>query len=1306
MATLVLGAVGAAIGGSLGGSVLGLSGAVIGRAIGATAGRLIDQSIMGAGAEAIEVGRLDRLRLTGASEGTPISRTLGRTRVSGQVIWASRFKETRRNVGGGGGKGAPSPPQQTQYSYSLSFALALCEGEITRVGRIWADGTEIPRTSVEMRVYSGSETQMPDALIEAVEGEDAAPAFRGVAYVVFENLELAPFGNRVPQLSFEVVKDVEVPGEVPSPAKLIEGVALIPGTGEYALATTAVHRNVDGRRDSVNVNTEQGISDFRVSMEDLAEELPNLKSASLVVTWFGDDLRCGSCRIRPRAEQVDNEGVGQIWNVSGATRAIAGAVPQVDGRPIYGGTPSDLSVIEAIRDLTERGIAVTFYPFILMDQIEGNGLPDPYGGAEQAILPWRGRITTSLAPGQQGTPDRTSAADAEVDAFFGAAGASDFVTRTIWPTRFGDPILTVYDGPADDWTYRRFILHYAHLCAEAGGVEAFCIGSEMRGLTRIRGADDSFPSVTALRSLASEVRAILPNAKISYAADWSEYFGYQPTDSGNVHFHLDPLWAAPEIDFVGIDNYMPLADWRDGDVHADAAFGTTNDLTYLQRNIEGGEGYDWYYPTPEARAAQRRIPITDGAHDEPWVFRYKDLRGWWENAHHDRIDGVRTALPTAWIPGSKPIRFTEYGCAAIDKGANQPNKFIDTKSSESSLPHFSTGRRDDTMQMQYLRALLVYWGNTERNPEATLYPGRMIDTGASLAWAWDTRPWPYFPELSSYWSDSENYGRGHWISGRTGNVPLASVIADICFRAGLTEIDVAGVQGVVRGYLIPSVQSARADLQPLMMAYGVEASEQDGRIVFFMRENAVEADVDPGSLVRRDRPVIERQRAPQAEMPRRVMIGHMAAEGDFEIRIADASLPGGEVVPVSHSELPLSLTRGEAHNLAERYLTEASVTRDSIDLELAPSLRSQKPGHLIRIDGTSDLWRIDRLEDAGGRRVQAVRTERAQFEPSDRVEDGSGRIRPLAPLPVSATVLELPLLTGEEVPHAPYVAIDGLPWPGAVAVHSSVEEANYRLNTIVDAPAVTGVTETVLDPAAPGLFDNGPELHVRLASETLESVSLRALFAGANAAVINDGSITGWEVFQFQTARLVSPGVWGLSGRLRGQRGTEWTMGGGRPIGSKVIFLQTGLPQLELAAETLGLERFLRIGPATQPLENPAYSQASIVLRGEGLRPYAPVHLRLRVEGSRRVASWIRRSRTGIDAWDVADVPLGETRERYAVKVTDDAGQIVLQAETTTPAFEFDFAQMGGSGQGNYSFSVAQLSEVVGPGAEAVITIP
>ena len=96
--------------------------------------------------------------------------------------------------------------------------------------------------------------------------------------------------------------------------------------------------------------------------------------------------------------------------------------------------------------------------------------------------------------------------------------------------------------------------------------------------------------------LAADVRQLLgAHTKLSYAADWSEYFGYQPNDGSNDrYFHLDPLWADANIDFIGIDNYMPLSDWRDSDDHADAGWGSIYNLDYLSQNVEGGEGYDWY----------------------------------------------------------------------------------------------------------------------------------------------------------------------------------------------------------------------------------------------------------------------------------------------------------------------------------------------------------------------------------------------------------------------------------------------------------------------------------------------------------------------------------------------------------------------------------------------------------------------------------------------------------------------------------------------------------------------------------------
>ena len=259
MATLVLSAAGAAIGGSIGGTVAGLSSVAVGRALGASLGRAVDQTLLGQGSEAVETGRVDRFRLTGAGEGAAIAQLRGRMRLGGHVIWASDFTETVTESGGG--KGQPAAPRQRSYGYSVSLAIALCEGEIGGIGRVWADGTEIAASDLNMRVYTGSADQLPDPAMEAVEGAGLVPAYRGTAYVVVEDLSLERFGNRVPEFSFEVIRPEQrgAPGSAFAPTYGLRGVALIPGTGEYALATTPVnYLEGPGVRRSANVATPRG----------------------------------------------------------------------------------------------------------------------------------------------------------------------------------------------------------------------------------------------------------------------------------------------------------------------------------------------------------------------------------------------------------------------------------------------------------------------------------------------------------------------------------------------------------------------------------------------------------------------------------------------------------------------------------------------------------------------------------------------------------------------------------------------------------------------------------------------------------------------------------------------------------------------------------------------------------------------------------------------------------------------------------------------------------------------------------------
>ena len=311
MAQVILSSVGSALGGPLGG------------AFGRLAGSLVDRAAIDALSPARQVGpRLAGLQLQSTTEGAPMACVFGRMRVTGQIIWAARFKERRIEQSSGGGKGGP---RTVSYAYSLSFAVALCEGPIDGVGRVWADGQVMDITGVTMRLHTGAVDQTPDPLIEAVEG--TAPAYRGVAYVVFEDLPLDAYGDRPPQLMFEVFRRPR--GDTPALEDRLGSVCLIPGAGEFVYATTPVLRR-DGLTVSTaeNVNNPSGGADIEAALDQLAAQLPNVRHVTLVVAWFGDDLRCGHCAIRPGVEQAQKSTIPYcLARGRGGSRARASDVP-------------------------------------------------------------------------------------------------------------------------------------------------------------------------------------------------------------------------------------------------------------------------------------------------------------------------------------------------------------------------------------------------------------------------------------------------------------------------------------------------------------------------------------------------------------------------------------------------------------------------------------------------------------------------------------------------------------------------------------------------------------------------------------------------------------------------------------------------------------------------------------------------------------------------------------------------------------------------------------------------------------------
>ena len=567
--------------------------------IGGLIGKEFDKEFLSSKKTAKIGPRLKEYSLQSAEYGKSIPIIYGKVKLAGNIIWASKIREHREDHYQRRSKFGGKSLVASNFNYSISLAIAIAEGEIDEILRVWANDKLISQRQANYRFYKGSEDQLPDPLIEANLGYGKAPAFRGLAYIVIEDLPLMEFGNHIPNFVFEIKKNLKKQSndEEISLEERIKAMVIIPGSGEFVYDTivqSKVPKNYDPKygnfnfsKSKINQNNRENQADSLVSLNQLAEVCPNLEWASPVVGWFCTSLNPASARIIPGVEYNESETVPDRWKVASFNRENAHQISKNKFfSPIYGGTTNDLSILRYLDALREKKYKIMFYPMIFVDNLD---------------KPWRGRIT--------GTAE-------EVKTFFyGSEG------------------------------YFRFILHYANLVK--GKIDAFIIGSELIGLTKVRASDNSFPAIDALIDLAKRVKAILgPKVKISYAADWSEY---HHTEGG--WYNLDPLWSSSDIDFIGIDAYFPLTNETENFV----------DEVKIIQGWQSGEGYDYIYEDDKKIKQKKILP----------QYAWKNIEYWWKNEHLNP-DGRKTN----WKPKAKKIWFTELGFPSVDLCSNQPNVFL------------------------------------------------------------------------------------------------------------------------------------------------------------------------------------------------------------------------------------------------------------------------------------------------------------------------------------------------------------------------------------------------------------------------------------------------------------------------------------------------------------------------------------------------------------------------------------------------------------------------------------------------------
>lgn len=723
------------IGGFIGKNFGGRISSTIGKMTGKNLGKYLDHDMFEPAEYQHYSKILDNLYISASTRGNIIPIVFYNSKVSGSIIWAMEIEEvenlTDQEFLSSSGT-TRSIHHYTEYKYFASFALGLCQGEIDNIGIVWANNKLIDISQYQYNLYLGSETQMPDQIISKNMGD--TPAFRGLAYIVFDRLPLEDFANKIPNFSFEVFRKPKLPSRL---EELIKSMIILPGSGEFVYDTVIQKKYIKDSDDIlissevINCHNESKIANSVYSFDKLKKTCKNLSWVAPVVCWFSNSLNARDAKIMPAVEFNDQyTSTSEDWNVANTNRQSAYLIGRDKYQsPRYGGTINDASLLRYLDFLKEKNIKIMLYPVFLVD------LPDK---------PWRGHMTGS---------------DEDIKNFF-----------------------TKKDG------YNNYILHYANLVK--GKVDAFVIGSELIGLTKVKAADNSFPAVEALVVLSRQVKAILgSNVIVTYASDWSEY---HHTDNG--WYNLDPLWASPDIDVVGIDAYFPITESCSSNISLDD----------IKAGWKKGEGYDYYLDSN-----QKKHPL------DP-KYAWKNIQYWWEN-YHQNPDGNATN----WQPKMKKIWFTEFGFPSIDKATNQPNVFFDPYCRDGGIPRYSSGDTDFAIQRKAIKASLQVFENSEFLDQMFL-------------WCWDVRPYPAWPYLN-IWRDSHLWEKGHSVNNKLSSCNLGSILLELCLRCDI-DLDNVLIQDLeeceLEGLVIDNNLRAIDIIDLLRFSYFFDIIYQDGNLIF------------------------------------------------------------------------------------------------------------------------------------------------------------------------------------------------------------------------------------------------------------------------------------------------------------------------------------------------------------------------------------------------------------------------------------------------------------------------------------------
>lgn len=481
----------------------------------------------------------------------------------------------------------------------------------------------------------------------------------------------------------------------------------------------------------------------------------------------------------------------------------------------------------------------------------------------------------------------------------------------------------------------------------------------------------------------------------------------------------------------------------------------------------------------------------------------------------------------------------------------------------------------------------------------------------------------------------------------------------------------------------------RTAAEPLVESFGIDLAEYDEglRSIVSAEPLIIAAEAMGHSSEAKRLPRIERQQSSAATLPAMLTLNYYERSRDYQAGQAHASMrEAGR--RTEQLDLPAVLEATTARSLAERALARQWAQRERVTLRLPPAYLALAAGDNVRFDGDQGIWRVERITVEQLVVVAELLREVVDSPIVFPAEAGRpvvqpGRIIGRTLLKLFDIPLPPSLQPAGPTPTVLVAAASAEPSWRAVPLETSVGEVVSATQT-ADESTVMGSSLTLLPGAPSTVLDLANSLEVELVQPEmwLENRDDDALVGGANLAVVGD------ELIQFGAAEQISAQRWRLSRLLRGRYGTEWAAAGHVAGEGFALLERSSLQPIELAPSNLGMTVAVTafgIGDEDDP------GTASRVASGEALRPPSPVHLAAEISGKDLLVRWVRRSRFGWAWIDSVEVPLGETVERYRLRVTSATASVEIEA--TAPEAVVSAAQMVTLGSRPWDISVVQVGD-------------